>query len=149
MYRTFRNVAAMACLALLITPLISCGQGKPNPWKDSDLMEPATLAKAIADSTAKQPVIFDIGPVGSIPGSIHIGPGEDAASQDKLRTELAKLPKDAEVVIYCGCCPFSRCPNVRPAFNMMKEMGFANGKLLNLKDNLKQDWIDKGYPVDK
>ena len=147
MYSTFRNAVSSACFALLLLPFVACGQGKPVPWTPGELMEPATLAKAIADSSAKQPVIFDIGPVGGIPGSIHIGPGGEAASQDKLRAELAKLPKDAEVVIYCGCCPYSRCPNVRPAFNILKEMGFKNGKLLDLKDNMKQDWIDKGYPV--
>ena len=147
MYSTFRNAVSVMFMALLLLPLVSCAQGEPYPWTPDELMEPATLARAIADSTAKPPVVFDIGPVGSIPGSIHIGPGEEKASQDKLRAELAKLPKDAEVVIYCGCCPFSRCPNVRPTFNILKEMGFTNGKLLNLKDNLKQDWIDKGYPV--
>ncbi len=147
MFRTSRKIFAAAAIAVVLMPFTSCGQAKQDPWTPAELMEPATLAKAIGDKTATQPVIFDIGPVGSIPGSIHIGAGEEKTSQDKLRAELAKLPKDAEVVIYCGCCPFARCPNVRPTFNILKEMGFKNGKLLNLKDNLKQDWIDKGYPV--
>jgi hypothetical protein len=50
--------------------------------------------------------------------------------------------------VYCGCCPFEKCPNIRPAFNLMKAMGFSNGKLLNLPTNLKQNWIAKGYPVE-
>jgi len=52
-------------------------------------------------------------------------------------------------VIYCGCCPFEHCPNVRPAFQLLNEMKFTNQKLLNLSTNLKTDWIDKGYPVAK
>jgi hypothetical protein len=30
------------------------------------------------------------------------------------------------VVIYCGCCPLDKCPNVRPAFTLLKTMGFTN-----------------------
>jgi hypothetical protein len=26
-------------------------------------------------------------------------------------------------------------------------MGFTNGKLLNLPTNMKQNWIDRGYPI--
>jgi hypothetical protein len=52
------------------------------------------------------------------------------------------------VVIYCGCCPFAKCPNVRPAFSTLLGMGFKNPRLLNLSHNLKADWIDKGYPLE-
>ena len=66
---------------------------------------------------------------------------------DQFKQELSKLSKSSQVVVYCGCCPFERCPNIRPAFNLMKGMGFINGKLLNIPTNLKQNWIDKGYPL--
>jgi hypothetical protein len=52
------------------------------------------------------------------------------------------------VVIYCGCCPFRNCPNIRPAFNLLKEKGYTKPRLLNLKQNLKVDWTDYGYPMD-
>ena len=71
----------------------------------------------------------------------------DKVNWEKLRLELAKLSPDAQVVIYCGCCPFNHCPNIRPAFNLMNEMKFERHKLLNLPKNIKVDWIDKGYPV--
>jgi hypothetical protein len=60
---------------------------------------------------------------------------------------LEKLPKDASIVVYCGCCPYRSCPNVRPAFNLLNSMGFKNHKLLDLPQNIKVDWIDHGYPV--
>jgi hypothetical protein len=60
---------------------------------------------------------------------------------------LSTLPKDANIVIYCGCCPFVKCPNIRPAFTLLNKMGFKKHKLLNLSHNVKTDWIDKGYPV--
>jgi thiosulfate/3-mercaptopyruvate sulfurtransferase len=48
------------------------------------------------------------------------------------------------IVFYCGCCPFNHCPNVRPAFKVLKQMGFTNFKLLNLPENLKVNWINIG-----
>lgn len=41
-----------------------------------------------------------------------------------------------------------RCPNMRPAFRMLKEMGFAKVRALNLPTNFHTDWSAKGYPVE-
>ena len=65
----------------------------------------------------------------------------------KLNNALSKLPKSTFLVVYCGCCPFERCPNIRPAVTLLKNLGFKNGRLLNLPTNLKQNWVDKGYPL--
>ncbi len=141
----FRNALVAAFL------LSSIGQVLPQadvPWTDKQLKEPAALAAAIADSKTPRPVIFNIGPVQQIKGAIAIGPTSKNANLEKLKQHLAKLPKDKEVIIYCGCCPFSRCPNVRPAFELLQQMKFKNAKLLNLSSNLKEDWISKGYPVE-
>ena len=120
-----------------------------EPWTETQLMNPADLAKIINDASAKKPIIYSIGFDGGIKGSIVMGPARDKDNLEKFRSALSKLPKDADIVIYCGCCPFKNCPNVRPAFNLLSEMKFTNHKLLNLSHNLKTDWIDKGYPVDK
>jgi rhodanese-related sulfurtransferase len=74
---------------------------------------------------------------------------KEEESLDTLKSKLAALPKDTKVVIYCGCCPFEHCPNVRPAIAVLKDMKFTNYQLLNLPHNIKTDWIDKGYPVKK
>ena len=55
--------------------------------------------------------------------------------------------KKRNIVIYCGCCPFKDCPNIRPAFSLLNSMKFTNHKLLNLPLNLKTDWINHGYPM--
>ena len=110
-------------------------------------MEPADLAQLINDPKARQPIIFSIGPAAVIKNSIDIGAANDKINRQKLRLELDKLSLDSEVVIYCGCCPFDHCPNIRPAFNLMNEMKFKNHKLLNLTKNIKVNWIDKDYPV--
>ncbi len=72
---------------------------------------------------------------------------KDSINLLKWKNELQKLPRNTDIVIYCGCCPFEHCPNIRPAFKLLNDMGFTNQKLLNLSHNLKADWIDKGYPI--
>jgi thiosulfate/3-mercaptopyruvate sulfurtransferase len=73
--------------------------------------------------------------------------GKEKENMDKLKKELGGLLKETNVVVYCGCCPFEHCPNVRPAIDVLKEMKFTNYRLLNLPHNIKTDWIDKGYPT--
>lgn len=120
-----------------------------DPWKANQLLAPADLNTTLNNPKSPQPYIYSIGYQAIIKNSIDIGPGSNKENQKKLKLQLSKLPKDANIVIYCGCCPFSRCPNVRPVFNMLNEMGFKNHKLLNLPQNIKVDWIDKGYAVKK
>jgi thiosulfate/3-mercaptopyruvate sulfurtransferase len=121
------------------------GQGRIN-WTNDQLMEPSELAAVIKTNKA-YPLIFSVGPGATIPGSKDIGMVKDADHLQKLKDALANLSKDTAIVIYCGCCPFERCPNVRPAIQVLKDLNFTNYKLLNLPDNIKIDWIDKGYPV--
>jgi hypothetical protein len=118
------------------------------PWTDKELLAPEALAANLKEG-AKAPLILNIGVVEDIKGSRHIGAASKTENIDKLKAEVAKLPKSAEVIIYCGCCPFTRCPNAQPAFNTLKKMGFTNVKLLNLPENLKTNWIAKGFPLAK
>ena len=84
-----------------------------EPWTEGQLMPPATLAVILRDSTVEKPVIFNIGPSGSIQGAIDLGAGSEKKSQNKLEKELRSLAKDTDIVVYCGCCPFKDCPNIR------------------------------------
>lgn len=120
-----------------------------DPWTKDQLIAPADLAKVITTHKGKTPKIYSIGFEAGIPGSIVMGPVSDKTNLDKFTTALTKLPKNTYLVVYCGCCPFVHCPNVRPAVRLLKEMGFTNFRLLDLEHNLKADWIDKGYPMDK
>lgn len=118
-----------------------------NPWKESQIMEPSELMTIIKDPKSKKPVIFNIGFVNDIPGAIKIGSINESENLEKFNLEIGNLKKDDLIVIYCGCCPFKDCPNIRPAFSHLTEHGFINHKLLNLPQNLKVDWINKGYPL--
>ncbi|HLG36252.1 MAG TPA: rhodanese-like domain-containing protein [Bacteroidia bacterium] len=136
----------LAILAVIAASVLFFSfQNTTEPWTEKQLMEPADLAKIIRDSSAKKPLLFSIGFGGGIKGSIDMGASRDKVNLDKFEAALSKLPKDADIVIYCGCCPFKPCPNIRPAFRLLNDMKFTNHKLLNLRQNLKTDWIDKGY----
>ncbi|MCX6246809.1 MAG: rhodanese-like domain-containing protein [Bacteroidetes bacterium] len=118
-----------------------------RPWTQDQLQDPEALANILRNKSAKQPLIFNIGPMENIKGATSIGPTKDKSNLDKLRKALATVPKDKTVIIYCGCCPFRVCPNISPAFELLKEMKFTNPRLLNLEHNLKSNWIDQGYPM--
>ena len=144
---TFISLIAIAAIAFAFQSF-SKQQGK-EPWTEKQLMPPAELVKIINDGSKLTTYVFSIGPSGLIKNSVDIGEGKTKSNIEKLRVEVSKLPKDASIVIYCGCCPFNDCPNIRPAFNLLNEMKFTNHKLLNLPKNLKVDWIDNGYPMNK
>jgi hypothetical protein len=122
-------------------------QGQNDPWTPRQLLAPADLAKVLNNPKAPQPIIYSIGMQAIIKNSIDIGPAMRAENLNVLKQKLSKLSKDAQIVVYCGCCPFSRCPNVRPAMELLRSMQFTNYKLLNLPQNVKVDWIDLGYPM--
>lgn len=120
----------------------------PVNWTKDQLIEPSELAATIK-SNKNVPMIFSVGPGAIIPHSKDIGMVKDTANLQKFKNQLGGLPKNTAIVIYCGCCPFEHCPNVRPAIQLLKDMNFTNYKLLDLSHNIKTDWIDKGYPTTK
>ncbi|MCE1198894.1 MAG: hypothetical protein LWW85_07985 [Marinilabiliales bacterium] len=137
---------AVATLLLLMGLNLKI-QAQNNPWTPQQLMEPAELASILNHPKQPQPIVFSIGMQAIVKNSIEIGPVVMPENLSTLKSKLEKLPKNSAIVVYCGCCPFSRCPNVRPAMNLLKSMQFTNYKLLNLPQNIKVDWIDKGYPM--
>lgn len=131
---------------ILILSLLQAAAQAPVNWTKEQLLAPQELATLLS-SGKKRPVIISVGPGANIPHSLHIGMTNDDGNLAKLKMEVSTLSREASVVLYCGCCPFEHCPNVRPAITVLKEAGFTNYRLLNLPSNLKKDWIDKGYPV--
>ncbi len=151
-----RIIAPLFTLMILLSfsvvgqtlPNNSLSLDKQDLWTQKDLIQPSELA-AIINNPKSTPVhIFNIGVVDDIKGAKNIGAAGKKENLDKLKAGLTGLPKSSMVVVYCGCCPFAKCPNIRPAFNLMKSLGYSKGRLLNLPQNLKQDWISKGYPLD-
>ena len=146
-------IAATAVGALLILSFVKFdgnagAEQQREPWSERQLMAPADLARAIERGGPERVYIYDIGPAGQIKGAEHIGEGRNPQNVEKLRAAVKDLPKDADIVLYCGCCPFVDCPNIRPTFGLLNDMGFGNHKLLDIEDNLKVDWIDRGFPME-
>jgi len=119
----------------------------PVNWTADQLMKPSELAATLNEGK-EIPVIFSIGPGALIPHSKNIGMIRDEENMKKFKAELAGLSKDVKIVVYCGCCPYEHCPNVRPAVQVLKDMKFTNFKLLDLPHNIKMDWINQGFPTE-
>ncbi len=124
-------------------------QGFNELWNPNQLMSPAALAEKIVQNRMQHTVVINIGPDAVIKNSYNAGPANEEENIVKLKKYLSGISQDKEVVVYCGCCPFDICPNIRPAFKTLQEMDFVNAKLLNIPKNIKTDWIDKGFPVNK
>lgn len=117
----------------------------------SHLINPEDLAKILQSPKSEKPLLIHVGfhvlyLQGHIPGSEYIGPASDAAALDKLRKRVAPLPRKQFIVIYCGCCPWTHCPNVKAADDALRAMGFTNVKALYIADSIVTNWRDKGYP---
>lgn len=122
---------------------------KQTIWNKSQLIEPIELLKILNNPKAVKPIVYNIGFVNDIPHSINIGAANDKSKLKNLEKSVGKISKSSFIVIYCGCCPFENCPNVRPAYTLLENAGFTHFRILNLPTSLKADWIDKGYPLAK
>ena len=108
----------LSFLPIVIIIFASFSLKQTEPWKPDQLMPPADLAAIINSKTGAKPLIISIGPDALVVGSVDIGPANDKGNLGKLKQLLAKEKKDRNIVIYCGCCPFEHCPNIRPAFTL-------------------------------
>jgi thiosulfate/3-mercaptopyruvate sulfurtransferase len=122
---------------------------KKQVYDPSQLMPTADLVRLLEKPKAKKPLIYNIGFVGDIKGAEKLAPASKEEGLKMLRERVGKLSKKTPIVVYCGCCPFEHCPNVKPAYTLLREMGFLNAKILDLPTSIKADWIDKGYPMEK
>ena len=122
----------------------------PLPPGSNQLIQAEELAHALKE--ARKPVVLYVGPKSiyaqaHIPGAENIGPVARSEGIEKLRARAASLAKDSPVVIYCGCCPWDHCPNIRPAYVELKKARFTSVRVLYLENSFGANWKDKGLPV--
>ncbi len=135
-------------LFTLLAAICFCQNGA-DPWPKADLLEPAVLAQAI--QSPNPPVVVAV-PFPVLYRSKHIlhaidgGTGSKPEGIETLKKAVANLSKDADIVVYCGCCPMVKCPNIRPAYRTLKEMGFTHVRVLDIPTNMHADWYSKNYP---
>jgi hypothetical protein len=130
------------------------GVAAGDPWTAESLIRPEDLAKILSDPAAKKPVMLQIGIQylyrnSHIAGSSFVATASTAEGIEKLREQARNLPPDTSIVLYCGCCPWNVCPNTRPAFKALQELGLRDVRVLYLAENLQHDWVQKGFPTEK
>ena len=115
-------------------------------------MQPEELNRMLTANGADKPLVLQVGShmlfaQAHIAGSEYAGPGSQPEGLDRLKARVKVLPKNTLIVLYCGCCPWERCPNMGPAYKQLIDMGFTRVKALYMANNLGTDWAQKGYPV--
>ncbi len=133
--------------------LIVCALGVLASAQEPQTIQPAELAKVLQAGKDK-PLILSVGPKllyqqAHIVGAEYIGATSSPDGIAALRERVKSLPKDKAIVVYCGCCPWSHCPNIRPAYAELVKLGFKNVKALYIGNNFGTDWVNAGYPTAK
>lgn len=129
--------------------LVLAAQSQTYPWKNTEIMETADLAMKINKHSKDLPKILNVGPEDNIKSAIKIGAVNSPEGINKLKVAVAKTSKSKAIVLYCGCCTYANCPNIKPAFETLKKSGYTVVKVLNIPEGLTPDWAMKGYPMEK
>jgi thiosulfate/3-mercaptopyruvate sulfurtransferase len=121
------------------------------PWTSAQVVTPDAAAHQMKQ--ANPPKLFQVGfavmyKSKHIPGSVYAGPGSKEAGLDDLKKAVAGVAKDRQILLYCGCCPWDHCPNMKPAYSLLKSLGYTNIKVMEIPTNFAKDWVEKGYPVE-
>jgi len=146
----------LALLLISLTVPAIQGQEKKavDPWTSSEEMQPAVLAKMLTDKYVSVPTVVFVGfrslyAGGHVPDASFHGTASTEQGLAELKAWAASLPRSTELVVYCGCCPMDKCPNIRPAYTTLSGMGFKKVRVLVLPTSFAVDWADKGYPMQK
>jgi rhodanese-related sulfurtransferase len=160
----FRYVSAACLMAALCVnihaqPSAAPLQATSTPPADAaipaaQLLQPEVLVQLLRSPGKEKPLILQVGShvlyaEAHIPGSEYVGAAGQDSGLQTLRNRVKGLKRDQLLVIYCGCCPWNKCPNIRPAYRQLRALGFIRVKVLYLADNFGTNWVDKGYPVTK
>jgi thiosulfate/3-mercaptopyruvate sulfurtransferase len=144
-----------AGLALLPLRGAKSPAASADPWTTAQIVQPADLAKEIASSqNASKPIVVCVGfrtlfKGAHVPGAVFHGPATSPSGLDDLKKWAQSIPRSANLVVYCGCCPLSGCPNLRPGFVALRDMGFKRLRVLTVPNSFATDWVEKGFPVEK
>ncbi len=137
----------LACLTLV--PMAPAAGSAP--WPASRAITPRQAAAELRRTGAARPKVIQVGFLvlykgGHIPGAIYAGPASSTAGRQRLRRLVAHWPRRTRILIYCGCCPMTECPNIRPAWQVLQKMGFRRVQVIELPANFARDWVRKGLP---
>lgn len=137
----------------LAASVVACRPRDEESEALGPFIAPAALAGRMDEVAAGKIAVFYVGPEAlfssRVPGARKLRDAGSTEGRRALTDAIAALPKDTEVVVYCGCCPVRSCPNVRPASAVVRASGRPNAYVLDLPTRFATDWADKGYPVER
>ena len=149
------TVLVTATATIVSVPAIQGDEKKSSdPWASSQLVQPGQFAHELVDKSASVPTVIYVGfrslyAGGHIPGASYHGTASTEAGLADLKKWADTMPRTTELVIYCGCCPFDKCPNIRPAYSALEKMGFKKIRVLMFPTSFAADWAEKGFPIQK
>ncbi|MBL7918716.1 MAG: rhodanese-like domain-containing protein [Bacteroidia bacterium] len=118
-------------------------------WSKEQLMPTKELADKINTNAKDKPLVLNVGPMELIKGAVDVGRATSVTGIEKIKSTLAMENKNRTVVVYCGCCSYASCPNIKPAYDAVISAGFKNAKVLELPEGIKPDWVAKDYPMEQ
>lgn len=136
-------------LPLLVIVSVTLLSFQTTTWKKEQLMPAKELADKINSDAKDKPLVFNVGPMDNIKSAVFIGRGTSVTGIEKLKSTVAWEDKNKTIVVYCGCCSYASCPNIKPAYDALIAAGFKNAKVLDLPVGLAPDWVAKGYPMEQ
>lgn len=157
----YSAIVLAVCLVCALPPRVAGAQAHLSKTKSNSSGNAIPQAAQLAPSELMQqlsispkPLVLQVGShvlyaQAHIPASEYVGAAGSPAGAQALRDRVKNLPKDQLLVIYCGCCPWDRCPNIGAAYQQLQSLGFTHVKALYLANNFGDDWVNKGYPVEK
>ncbi len=147
------GLSTLSCILLALSAIASYAY-QASTIPSSNLIQIDELSKLIQARGGEKPLILQVGSrilfqQAHIAGSEYVGAASTDAGLQALKKRVEGLPKTKFIVLYCGCCPWSHCPNAEPADKTLRALGFSNVKTLYIANNFGTDWVQKGYPTAK
>ncbi|TAN20595.1 MAG: rhodanese-like domain-containing protein [Acidobacteria bacterium] len=154
-----RKAQRTAVMAILLGGVLALGsvtvgaQKSAQRWTTAETVMPDALVKELKnpDRTARPVVVcagFQVLYRGAhVPGAAFAGPPSRPQGLAALKAWAAPLPRTTNLVVYCGCCPMTKCPNIRPAFAALHAMGFTRLRVLVLPRSFAKDWVYRHLPI--
>jgi thiosulfate/3-mercaptopyruvate sulfurtransferase len=126
-------------------------QSFPDTWTPAQVMTPEELVQELAGPARPTVIAVTFKQLydrAHVPAALYFGPGQNPVTLAKLKQWAETQPKDEEIVLYCGCCPWRDCPNIHPPFSLLKDLGFTRLRVVRIDSDFTRGWIYKKYPVE-
>ena len=167
MKKHFLRSGLRTCAVVLLLFAVLCTRAQASPPRyesqtssaraeipAAELLQPEELEQILRSTGREKPLILQVGShvlyaEAHIPGSEYIGAAGQDAGLQALQERVKGLERSQFIILYCGCCPWNKCPNIRAAYQQLHVLGFTRFKVLYLATDFGADWVNKGYPVAK